>query len=190
LTQFTGSPLRVALLASGLANGVLPRERMDELAASLGDLGLDGTVIGHRNLPARILRARGFAESLAGIPTSVIALMRGEFDLAHAFSPADAVAAQAWAKLGGGPLVLTFVESPAREHLADARGRLWMLRTAMASAAAVTATDESKRRAVQRWLATDVPLLDLADVNGHADLYGEVLALAGSPSGSDPGGPK
>jgi hypothetical protein len=177
VTTGEGGPLRVALLhpADGAAGYV------EELATALREDGHEA-----RPLPSRpalgaeaLLRVRGFAGPLTQVPYGLAAVLRGDFDVAHAFSVMDAQAAQIWRRLTGGPAVFTSVEPLGREQLADRRLRLWLVRRAIEDSDAVIAGSDEARSAMQRWLATDAPVLAPGDASGHERLYRELLVRRG-----------
>jgi hypothetical protein len=123
-----------------------------------------------------VLRRRGFTRPLAHIPVTVASLLAGRYELAHAFTPSDAVAALAWRRRTGRPVVFTCTERLNRANLADGRLRLWLLRRATEEPDAVLAATPVIAASMQRWLALDAPVLDAA---GLERLYGELLAARG-----------
>jgi hypothetical protein len=121
-----------------------------------------------------LLRKRGFTAALTHVPLAVAALARGGYDVAHAFTPTDALAALTWRRVhGGGVVVYTLAGPVGRDTLADRRLALRLLERALAEGDAVLAADDAARDAARRWLALDVPVLDAA---GHERLYRELLA--------------
>src|SRR5205823_5490153 len=123
-----------------------------------------------------LLRRRGFTGPLGHLPFTAAALAGGGFDIAHAFSPPDAVAALAWRRFAGRPVVFTCTEVLSRETVAHARLRLQMLERAVAGADAVLAAGDDAALAMRRWLAIEAPALDASE---HARLYGELLRRRG-----------
>ena len=105
-----------------------------------------------------------------------MALIRGHYDVAHAFSPSDALTALTWRRLGGGPVVFTCTESLDRDGLADRRLRLWVLEHAVQDADALVAATEESRAALARWLALDVAVIKSGDAAGYERLYRDLLA--------------
>lgn len=124
-----------------------------------------------RQLPEALLRFRGFASPLSHLPFAVAALHKGDYDVAHAFSAVDAMAALRWRQWDGGPVVFTCVEPPARETLADGRQRLRMTSAAFSRSDVVTAATAETRDAIRRWLALEVEVIDPADAAGFVALY-------------------
>ena len=154
-----------------------------ELADSLRAAGHRAEILtpgpgGLRSLPVgeKALRFRGFADPLTHLPSAVVALRRGGFDVAHAFSPQDAMAALAWRRLGGGPVVFSTAEPVGRESLADARLSFRMVQRALSDSDAVVALSEESRAAMWRWLAIEVPLIEPRDASGWERLYREARA--------------
>lgn len=189
------SSLRVALLHHALEDS--SRSPADasarELAFGLAALGHDVAILAchrggraasseggvrllqMRRLPEGPLRARGFATPLTQVPFMVAALRAGRYDVAHAFSPIDAKAGSIWARIGGGPVLLTLCEPLARERLADKRGRLRVTTDAFADSAAVTAADDRVASSIERWLARQIPVLDPRDASAYEAVYRRIV---------------
>jgi len=168
--------VRVALLNDdAAAAGHAPA-----LAEVLRGAGHDVRVIEARRVRAAevLLDRRGFAGSLTALPSGVATLLRGGFDVAHAFSPADVLTALAWRRLAGRPVVAVFTctEVLDRDRLADRRLRLWLLQRAVQDSDALIAATEESRAALVRWLALDPPVIELDNEAGYAGLYRELLA--------------
>jgi hypothetical protein len=166
--------VRVALLCRHRAG----RAAAEQLGGALRDAGhearmLRGGVEPLADVADGLLRRRGFTDALSAVPLGLAALRAGGFDLAHAFSPADAVAAQLW---GDGPVVFTCAETLGRHNVADRRLRLALLRRAVERSDAVLAPDDDGRAALARWLAVDAPVLEPGDAAGHLQLYRDLLA--------------
>ncbi len=122
-----------------------------------------------------VLERRGFEVQLRHVPATVGALLARHYDLAHAFSPTDALAAQLARKVTGRPVVFTCIEPLVRERLSDRRQRLRVLRRASENCDALTAATPASRRALERWLSLDAPVIGLNDARGHERLYRELL---------------
>ena len=179
MTHGDRGAVRVALLDDGAAAaGHAPT-----LAEALHDAGQDARLLGARRVGAAeaLLDRRGFAGSLTGLPSGLAALLRGGFDVAHVFSPADALTALTWRRLAGRPVVAVFTctEVLDRDRLADRRLRLWLLQRAVQDTDALIAATEESRAALERWLALDPPVIELHDAAGYARLYRELLARGG-----------
>jgi hypothetical protein len=108
-----------------------------------------------------LLRRRGFTPGLSALAHA--RRLRG-YDVLHAFTPIEAVAAQRHA-----PTVFTCTEVLDRGNVADRRLRLWSLERALGRSAAVTAADEAVAESLGRWFALDVPVVD-----DYRDLYGRL----------------
>jgi hypothetical protein len=138
------------------------------LARMLGAAGHDVTVLGPTRAGALLeaaLRPRKLGEGLGHVAPAALALRRGRFDLAHAFTPASALA---------GAAVLTFAAPVTRERLADRRLTLATLERALAGRT-VVASDDATQASLRRWLGVEARVLDPADGPGHAALYAELL---------------
>ena len=154
--------LRVALLG-----------RADELADALRAAGQQPTVItpeGPRPL-ARLMECRGIGDGHERVPAALLALARGSFDVAHALTPVDALAAIAWARRRRRPVVLSFDEPVRRETVADRRLRLVTLERALAGADRVLATDRDVAASLSRLLALDAEVVAPSDAAAHLAVY-------------------
>lgn len=178
--------MRVALLDHGY-----PSEYVRELALALTAAGLEVVVVAARRgpserfedkgvavvavrrLPEAPLRLRGFERPLTHLPSLVAELVRGSYDVVHAFSAVDAAAARCWRRLRGGPVVFTPTAPPGRDTVSNRRLRLRLLADAVELSDAVTAPDESVRDATWRWLAVEPRVVD---PDGVARLYRELVA--------------
>ena len=156
--------LRVALLEHPAAGA---------LAAALTAAGCRVTVVGApRVVPLdELLTRRGFTGPLTHVPRVAGRLLRGDHDLVHAFSPADAAAARAWRRRTRRPVVFTCVEELDRSVLADRRLRMRLLAAAVERADAVVAPDEAARAALRRWMAVGATVIAPDDAAGHLRLY-------------------
>lgn len=189
-------PLAVALVhhtygspPSGEAEAVVR-----EVAAGLRDLGHRPTILAsHRartrvsqedgirvvrlaRLPEAPLRLRGFTGPLTHMPLTLRALVRGDYDIAHAFSAPDAEAALRWRRRAQRPVLFTCTEELDRGSLADSRLRLRLLGGAVEEADAVTAPTRAACVAILRWLAVDARVIAPRDPADHEELYRELLA--------------
>jgi glycosyltransferase involved in cell wall biosynthesis len=87
--------------------------------------------------PQRLLLRNGFEAYLTHVPLTYMALRTGRYDIAHALYPTDAVAAGRWRRRTGRPALLSYMGVPRPEWLRAARGRLEVLRRAVAETDAV-----------------------------------------------------
>lgn len=177
-------PLRVAVLESAVAPGATT------LAAALhaaghrpvlltthpagAPAGVD--VVQLRALPERPLRSRGIGDALEHLPHAMVALARRRFDVVHAFRPADALAAIAWARGARRTAVLTFADPLRRETIANRRLRLETLEAAVRGVDAVLAGSDEVATSLRRLLALDVRCLEPGDAAGHLALYAALAA--------------
>jgi hypothetical protein len=148
-----------------------------DLAANLRELRHQATVLGSAPTPLDpLLERRGFATPLTHLPYTLAALLRGHYDVVHAFSPQDAYAALLWRRRSGHPVVFSCAEPIEREQLSNRRLRLRLLSTALEESDAVIAHDDGARAAAWRWLALEVPVLAPTDGAAHERLYRSLLA--------------
>jgi hypothetical protein len=139
-------------------------------ACSLAGAGL-GRLVAHSG-PSMLdvpLRARKLGDHLAAAVPGWLALRRDGYELAHAFSPEDALAAAAWP----GPLVLTITAPPRRSHIAARRSRLRATLWALSRADVLLAADEATAAGLRRWFAADARVI--AGIDAHAALYAEEI---------------
>jgi hypothetical protein len=164
--------VKVALLHHGRG-----APAVHELAASLRELAHEVSVLTPRPtaLEASLAR-RGFTTPLTHLPLTLAALMRGNYDVAHAFSPQDAYVALLWRRRSGRPVVFSLIEPIERERLADGRLRLRFLNTALEQSDAVIVHDDEARAAAWRWLALEPPVIVPSDGAGHERLYKQLQA--------------
>lgn len=189
-------PLRVALLhhSYGSPPAPGPERLLHELAVALREAGQHPCVLSShpaptrrsvedeipvlrsRRLPDAPLRRRKVAGPLTHLPVTLRALAGGSYDVAHSFSPSDALPALAWRRLAGRPAIFTCADTLRRQRLADRRLRRWLLSHAVEESDAVIAPSEESRAALWRWLAVDATLLRPDDAAGHEHLYRELMA--------------
>jgi glycosyltransferase involved in cell wall biosynthesis len=108
-----GSERYIHDLASGLtANGHRP-ELITSHPAKPRRAVVDGLpVTYHRRPPERWLRERRFDDYWTHVPFTYASLRRGDFDLAHAFYPTDALAAALWSRRTGRPTLFSVMGIP------------------------------------------------------------------------------
>jgi Glycosyltransferase Family 4 len=179
--------LRVALIdyecgkaTEALAAGLLERGHRPAVltASSRARPSAEVTVVSLRELPDAPLRLRKIGDRLAHVPDAWLALSRGQFDVAHAFTATDALPAIAWSRRTGRPSVFTCVDPPRREDLAARRLRLATWQRAVEGSDAVIAPNEDVARALRRWLAVDASVLAARDGEAHLALYDRLTAPA------------
>ena len=148
-----------------------------ELAGSLRESGHDITVLTPDPTALETpLERRGFTTPLTHLPFTCAALLRGNCDVAHAFSAQDAYAALLWRRRSGRPVVFSLIEAIERERLADARLRLRFLSTVLEQSDALIVHDNEARAAAWRWLALEPRVIAASDAAGHERLYRSLLA--------------
>jgi glycosyltransferase involved in cell wall biosynthesis len=153
-----GRRLRVALLSPcfwpevrrggerftrDLADGLLDRGHRPRLITS--HPGLPRRSVEERLPILRLPRppqprplTRRFESYLTHVPLSYAALRAGDYDVAHAVYPTDALAAARWRRRSGRPAVLSYLGIPTRAWLAERR-RGQVLRAALRGCDAVVA---------------------------------------------------
>jgi hypothetical protein len=191
----SGDPLRVAVLCPEVDGSDVGRFAC-HLARELHACGVVPTLVtSHRGPPGRAmrdgvevvrnwrppdgrLRRRAFEEHLTQVPFSYLSLLRGDYDLAHALYPTDAVAAARWGARTGRPAVLSYLADPHRRELASRRLRASIALRAFAECSAVVVPSEAAADACERWLGVARPLVIAPSVGGdrHIELYRELGA--------------
>lgn len=148
------------------------------LAASLPQVGVQALLIAPQPvaLLETVLGKRGFATPLTHIPAATATLVRGNFDVVHAFSPPDALAALAWRRRTGGLVIFTCTDTLGRHNLADRRLRLHAVSRAVEDSDALIAANEEVRAALDRWMAADADVMGPGDGAAHLRLYSDLLA--------------
>jgi len=116
----------------------------------------------------RVVRSRrlpqpptlGLHERFLGNAHNVVReLIRGRFDLAHAFYPTDAWAAVKSRRVGAPPVVFSLHGIPIRRYLVNRRYRLEMLQQTIAGAAASTVLSEAAAKPFRSFLMHDPVVL-------------------------------
>lgn len=191
-----GEPLRVALVHHAYRSPPAAGEKdlVHTLASALRDAGQapsvltthhrttertirDGIeVVRARQLPEGLLRQRGFTGPVTHLPATVRVLLGAGYDVVHAFSPPDALAARIWRACGGGPVVFSAAEPVERRRLADRRLRLWLVERAVEDSDAVVAPSAEARSDLWRWLAADAAVIYPGDAAAHVDAYRSLIA--------------
>ena len=174
------APLRIALLHHSywpevrrgterfirdLADGLIERGHRPTLITShpgapsrTVEDGLE--VVRNWRPPEGRLRRRGWQPHLSHLPFSALSLRRGDFDLAHALYPTDALVAVRWSARTGRPAVVSFMGLPDRAGLVSARGRVETVRRVAARAAAVVSLSAAAAEAFRRELGVDTRVIE------------------------------
>lgn len=140
-----------------------------DLGTMLARRGHEVTLLtSHRGRPSvavedgiRVLRAwrppalrplRWYEYHVGNVPNVVWQLLRGRYDLAHAFFATDAWAAVQAQRAGGPPVVFSFHGIPTRRYLVQRRYRLEMMRSTVERAAACTVLSGAAAVPFRRYL--------------------------------------
>ncbi len=102
--------------------------------------------------PDRLLARRAYEDFLATVPIQSWDLLRGSFDVAHAFHSVSAWAALQARRRGGPPVVFTTTGITTRGYLVARRYRMEMNLTAAADAAGCSVFSEAAAGAFERYL--------------------------------------
>ena len=147
-----------------LADGLLARGHRPQLITShpgwLERTVEDGLPVLRLPRPpqGRLLR-RHYEPYLTHVPLSYLALRAGDFDLAHAVAPPDALAGLRWRRVSGRPVVLSYMGIPDRQGLTEFRRRMQTTSRAAAGADAVVALSQYAADAFDRWLGVDARVI-------------------------------
>jgi glycosyltransferase involved in cell wall biosynthesis len=96
--------------------------------------------------------ARWYEYYLTTVPSATRGLLEADFDIAHAFFPASALAAALARRLGGPRFVFSIHGIPTREYLVARRYRMELLRTTIDAASAVSVLSEAAAVPTRRYL--------------------------------------
>jgi Glycosyltransferase Family 4 len=160
--------MRIAIVHTGDPRGPTGRIARD-LAEGLAGRGHRITLIGGMHPPesldgVEVLRAwrpprvRGldwYEADLDAAPGVLWHLLRGSFDVAHAFEATHAWAVIRAAPLGAPPPVLSLHDLPDRRYLVARRYRLEMLRAIVEGRAAITVPTKEAATLCRRYLMVD-----------------------------------
>jgi glycosyltransferase involved in cell wall biosynthesis len=100
-----------------------------------------------------------YEDHVASMPTQAMRLIRGAFDIAHAFFPTDAFAALRARRLGGPPYVFSVHGILNRKHLVRRRYRLELFGAAVEGAAVTSVLSEAAAEPFRRYLLRDPEIL-------------------------------
>jgi hypothetical protein len=155
---------------AGLAGELAARGHDVALLAGTPAEDAPGVRVLRHRAPHALLRRRAYEPGLAEIPAVAWRLLRGSYDVAHAFAPAHAFAAVGAAAFGGPPPVVSLLETPARRWLVAHRYRLPLLLRALEGAAATTVGSAEGAAACRRYLLRD-PVVAGMDAERLEALY-------------------
>ncbi|MDQ3758328.1 MAG: glycosyltransferase family 4 protein, partial [Actinomycetota bacterium] len=102
---------------------------------------------------------RWYEDHVDSAPVAMGALLRGRFDVAHAFHPAYAWAAVRASRFGAPPVAFSFHGIPERGYLVQRRYRLEMMQRIVSEAAAVTVLSERAAEVFRRYLLREPTIL-------------------------------
>jgi hypothetical protein len=156
--------MRVALLD--------PTDQPDGLADALAQAGDEVTVVSGHPLPRAFTDRRGYEERLGTVPALVASLVRGGFDVAHAFHPASAWGAVLARRLGGPPVLFSLASPPTREWLVARRYRLAIAVKAAAEADACSVQSDDAAQAFRRYLLREPAVV--AEPESYRELYRQI----------------
>jgi len=115
----------------------------------------DGMRVIRTRRPPRFPPLRWYEDHLDSLPAAMLYLLRGRFDVAHAFHPAYAWGAAQAQPLGAPPFVFTFHGIPERRYLVQRRYRLEMMKTAISRASRVTVLSNAAAVPFRRYLLVE-----------------------------------
>ncbi|HWF73992.1 MAG TPA: glycosyltransferase family 4 protein [Solirubrobacteraceae bacterium] len=146
-----------------LADGLLARGHHPELITSHPGAPRrtveDGLPILRLPRPPSGARLRRMFEPyVTHVPLSYAALRLGDYDLAHAVYPTDALAAARWRKRTGRPAILSYMGIPTRAWVAEQRRRQ-VLGVALRGCDAVVALSRYAARAFEEVLGYQAPVI-------------------------------
>jgi glycosyltransferase involved in cell wall biosynthesis len=112
----------------------------------------DGVRVVRARRPPSLPRTGDLEFFTLNAPGVALRLLRGEFDLAHAFFPVDAWAATKAKRMGGPPVAFSYHGIPDRWFLVARRRRLELSKTAVRDADAVSVLSEATVEPFRRYL--------------------------------------
>jgi phosphatidyl-myo-inositol alpha-mannosyltransferase len=119
----------------------------------------DGIRVIRTRRPPRPGPLRWYEDHIESAPAMAWHLLRGGYDLAHAFVPSYAWTAVKARRLGGPPVVFSFHGIPERRYLIGRRYRLEMLHATVTGAAATTVLSDAAATVLRRYLFVDPAVL-------------------------------
>lgn len=109
--------------------------------------------------PPKFPPLRWYEDHLDSVPAAMFHLLRGDFDVAHAFHPAYAWGAAKAQALGAPPFAFSFHGIPERGYLVQRRYRLEMMKMAIAAASRVTVLSDVAATPFRRYLLVQPEVL-------------------------------
>jgi len=105
------------------------------------------------------LERRQYELYMTHVPFSYASLVRGEFDVAQAVYPTDALAAARWGKRRGRPSILSYMGIPTHEGLTWRRRRLQITVKAISECDATVVLSRSAADECWRWLGVEARVI-------------------------------
>jgi glycosyltransferase involved in cell wall biosynthesis len=109
--------------------------------------------------PGQRLRRRRFEDHVQLMPLTYAELTFGHDEIVQAMQAPDAAVAARWSRDTGRPSVYAHMGIPHRSWLVSRRGRLELVRRAVAGCTAVTALSEHARDAFRTWLGVEARVI-------------------------------
>jgi glycosyltransferase involved in cell wall biosynthesis len=109
----------------------------------------------HWRPPEKLWTARRVEGNLSHVPFSYASLTTGDFDVAHAFYPTDALAALRWARKADRPAIFSYMGHPSRPVLSTYRLRRAILERVIGESDAIVTLSRSARDAMWRWFGAE-----------------------------------
>jgi glycosyltransferase involved in cell wall biosynthesis len=106
----------------------------------------------------RLVRRR-YELYMTHVPLSYAALRAGQYDIAHAMHPPDALAAVRWKRGNGRPAILSYMGIPDRQGLRERRKRLEAMLAALRGCDAAVALSDYAGEAFRYWLGYDARVI-------------------------------
>lgn len=137
----------------------------------------DGFPVTRHWRPPEPWTARNIESGLSHLPFTFASLTVDPPDLAHAFHPADALAALQWSRHAARPVVLSCLHGVTREGIAAKRLRKAILERAICETAIVTVTSAGARDALWRWFGVEAEIVEAggSPAEGYAAIYRRLL---------------
>jgi phosphatidylinositol alpha-mannosyltransferase len=148
-------------LATGLlADGHRPR-LITSHAGRLPSHAIEGglPIVRVPRLPDGRLRRRRLEDHLTHVPFSYLTLRAGDAEVAHAHTPAEAVAAARWSRQTGRPAIHSYMGVPDHGGLMHRRRRLEITQRALTECAATVALSHHAAQAFERWLGYEARVI-------------------------------
>ena len=117
------------------------------------------TVIRNWRPPDGRLRRRLYEDYLTHVPFAYISLLRGDYGLAHALHPTDALAAGRWSRMTGRPSIFSYMGIPSHFGLLARRRRVDIILRGTRECDVVVALSNTAAAAFRRWLGVEARVI-------------------------------